>query len=184
MADLDLSDLDKIVAPTDEQLATVSQLADQQLALERDIEQLEAELRAKKNTYIKVSQVDLPDAMAAINMSSFKLENGASIDIKKGVDASIKIDDKADAYNWLREHGHGAIIKNEFKIPFGAGEDELASEVGEYLSTIHKDFNASISIHAQTLRAWAKAQLEEGNEIPEVIKVYEYSVAKVIPPRG
>jgi hypothetical protein len=184
MADLDLSDLDEIVAPTDEQLSMVSRLADQQLALERDIEQLEAELKEKKNTYVKVSQVDLPDAMAAINMSSFKLANGASIDIKKGVDASIKVNDKPMAYSWLREHGHGAIIKNEFKVPFGAGEDALAEKLDNFLQTLDHEYNSSVSIHTQTLRAWARAQLEEGNEIPEVIKVYEYSVAKVIPPKG
>lgn len=186
MAELDLSDLDEIVAPSDEQLKMVSKLADQQLALELNIEQLEAELRKTKNMHVKISQVDLPDAMAAINMSSFKLKNGASIDIKKGVDASIKVNDKPSAYEWLREHGHGAIIKHEYKIPFGAGEDEMANRLEKFLEDVldEHQYNANTSIHTQTLRAWARAQLEEGNEIPEVIKVYEYSVAKVIPPQG
>lgn len=184
MADLDLSDLDEMVAPSDEQLQVVSSLADQQLALERNLEQLEEEVRRVKNLYVKVSQVDLPDAMAAINMSQFKLNNGASIDIKKGVDASIKVADKPTAFIWLREHGHGAIIKNEFKIPFGAGEDADAERLDALLKEQNFEFNSSISIHARTLQAWARAQLEEGNEIPEAIKVYEYSVAKVIPPRG
>lgn len=184
MPDLDLSELETITAPTDEQLGTVSQLADQQLALELELEQLNAELTTKKNLYVKVSQVDLPDAMAAINMSQFRLANGASIDIKKGVDATIKVADKPIAYSWLRDNGHGAIIKNEFKIPFGAGEDAKAKTLETLLEVNEFEFNSSIGIHSRTLQAWARTQLEEGNPIPETIKVFEYSVAKVIPPRG
>lgn len=183
MPELDTSELEDL-APSDEQLDTVSKIADQQLALERDIEQLAEELRVKKNLYVKVSQEDLPDAMSAMGMSSFKLSNGASIDIKKGVDASIRVADKPLAYDWLRENGHGAIIKNEFKVPFGAGQDAQAEQLDKFLHQIDADFNAAISIHTQTLRAWARTQLEEGNPIPETIKVYEYSVAKVTPPRG
>lgn len=184
MPELDMSAVDDTLAPTDEQLTTVGRLADQQLALEVDIEQLEAELRAKKNLYVKVSQEDLPDAMSAMGLSAFRLKNGASIDIKKGVDASIRTADKPLAYNWLRDHGHGAIIKNEFKVPFGAGEDAQAKVLDDFLRQQDLEFNSAVSIHTMTLRAWAKAQLEEGNEIPETIKVYEYSVAKVIPPKG
>jgi hypothetical protein len=183
MPELDISELENL-APTDEQLTTVSRIADQQLALELDIEQLTSELRTKKNLHVKVSQEDLPDAMLAMGMSSFTLRNGAAIDIKKGVDASIRVDDKPQAYEWLRENGHGAIIKNEFKVPFGAGQDEQAEQLDKFLHQINADFNAAISIHTQTLRAWARTQLEEGNPIPETIKVYEYSVAKVTPPRG
>ena len=183
MPELDTSELENL-APSDEQLDTVSRIADQQLALERDIEQLDAELRAKKNLYVKVSQEDLPDAMAAMGMSAFTLSNGAAIAIKKGVDASIRVADKPLAYDWLRQNGHGAIIKNEFKVPFGAGQDEQAEQLDKFLQQIDADFNASISIHTQTLRAWARTQLEEGNPIPEPIKVYEYSVAKETPPRG
>jgi len=183
MPELDTSELENL-APTDEQLNTVSRIADQQLALELDIEQLSAELRTKKNLHIQVSQENLPDAMSAMGLSSFTLKNGASINIKKGVDASIRIADKPQAYDWLRQNGHGAIIKNEFKVPFGAGQDEQAEKLDTFLHQIDADFNAAISIHTQTLRAWARTQLEEGNPIPETIKVYEYSVAKVTPPRG
>lgn len=180
MPELDLSQLD--LAPTDEQLRTVSRIADQQLALERDLEQLDAEYRAKKNLHVQVSQIDLPDAMSAMGLSSFKLENGASIEIKKGVDANITEANKPPAYSWLRNNGHGAIIKHEFKVPFGPGEDKKALDLSKHLEKIAHDFSSSTTIHAMTLRAWAKTQLEEGNEIPESITAYEYSVAKITTP--
>jgi len=182
MAELDTSALAELVAPTDDQLSAVSKLANQQLALERDIEQLSAELTQKKNLFVKVSQVDLPDAMTAINMQSFKLGDGTAIDIKKGVSATIKVADRPIAYSWLRAHHHGAIIKNTVNVPFGGGQDELAQEVKDFLDAKELEYDAKIAIHPGTLNAWAKAQLEAGNEIPEAINAFEYSVAKVTTP--
>ena len=47
--------------------------------------------------------------------------------IKPQYGASIKVDNRPAAYEWLREHGHDDIIKNTISCQFGRGEDDLAS---------------------------------------------------------
>jgi len=65
MAELDTSELDEVVAPTDEQLTTISKLAEKQLAAELLVEQRAAELTKAKEELNKINENLLPDAMQA-----------------------------------------------------------------------------------------------------------------------
>lgn len=179
MTDLDLSEVEETVGPTDEQLKQVTSLAKQQVASELRIEQLTAELRAAKEDWEKIARELLPDAMAACHLKSFTLESGQVITIKDDVHASIPIAALAQAAQWLRAHNHGAIVKNEFKVPFGAGEDEQARTLEKFLDANGVEFNSRVFVHPQTLKRWVKDQLAEGNEVPKSITYFEFRESSV-----
>lgn len=179
MTELDTSGIDEIVAPSDEALATIGKLANQQLAAIRRVEQLNEELRAAKADLTKISQDLLPDAMKAVGLQEFTLDSGEKITIKEDVYASIPNGKLADAVRWFREHNHGAIIKNQFKVDFGAGDDEQAGVVATFLDSNGLDYDQKLSVHPGTLKRWVKDQLAEGNEVPETITYYEFRESKI-----
>jgi hypothetical protein len=127
----------------------------------------------------------LPEAMKQIGMSEFKLEGGTVISVKNDLNCNIKEENRINAYEWLRGHGHGSIIKDVLTLNFDTGDDEAKQAAIDYAETLGADYELKESIHAATLKAWAKRQLEDGNDpIPEeIINIFRYSVAKVDLPK-
>ena len=63
-----------------------------------------------------------------MGVSSFKLADGSSVDIKPLYGASIPKDKVDQAHQWMRDNGFGDAIKNIVAVSFGMGEDEKAQE--------------------------------------------------------
>jgi hypothetical protein len=99
-------------------------------------------------------------------LSEFKLEDGSQVTIKPTYGASIKVEDRPQAYEWLRENGYDDIIKNTVTCAFGRGEDDNASaftalaEKEGFIPTQKEE------IHTSTLRAFIKERVENGDEFP------------------
>jgi hypothetical protein len=102
------------------------------------------------------------------------------------MNVNVPADKKPAFHEWLREHKHGDIIKNKVAFMFGMGEDKARSEVLELANDRGWDYEAGESVHAATLKAWAKAQKESDNPLlpgDDIMTIFEYSVAKVEPPK-
>jgi hypothetical protein len=181
---IDKSGLEDVVGPTDEQIRTIARLAERQLAAERQIEQLEAELAAANENHKQISWNLLPDAMRACNCEQFKLQDGTNIDVKEQTYASITEANRPIAHAWLRNNNHGAIIKNNIVIGFSPGQDESAAQVADYLEAEGIVFDTKQGVNVRTLAAWVKGQLLEDNEIPDSITYYQQRISKVKTPKG
>ena len=84
------------------------------------LQELEAELLVKEQEYKEmkrkvelVSAEVIPTMMQEMNISTLKLSDGTSVEVKPVYGASIPADKKEEAYKWLRENGLGDLIKNE-----------------------------------------------------------------------
>ena len=64
--------------------------------------------------------------MQEMNISTLKLADGSSVEVKPVYGASITAANKEAAYTWLRENGLGDLIKNEITVSFGRNEDNKA----------------------------------------------------------
>lgn len=177
MADLDVSALDGNEGPSDEQLREIAALATRQVASELHVEQLEAELAKAKENLRDISWNLLPDAMQACGIAEFKLESGARVTIKDEVYSSISEKNRPVALGWLREHNHGAIIKNNITVPLEPDQD---SELVQFLQEHDLAFDQKQNVHNRTLQAWVKEQLRQGNEVPESISYFEQRISKVV----
>jgi len=149
-----------------DQLSGISALARRAKQLEREIADQEDALKELKSQFRKVTEEALPEALSELGMTSFRMEDGSSIDIKPFYSASISEARRAEAYQWLRDRGFDDIIKNTVSVRFGRGEDELCSRLLSLLGQQGYPAEQSEKIEPQTLKAWVKERVERGEEFP------------------
>ena len=154
-------------------LGSVAELARAIRKKEDSISQLEEKLKSEKKLLLKLSDEDLPAILDELGLQSFKLDDGAEVTVKSTYGATIRVDDREQAYEWLREHAHDDIIKNTVAVQFGRGEDEKAKAFKELVEAQKSDIGRQLytadqktEIHPQTLRAFIKERVEAGDEFP------------------
>ena len=117
-------DQQEIIEKTD--IVSLANYCKELKAYEDEISDLEDKIKFKKEKADKISSEIIPNMLAEQGLSSLKLADGSSIDVRKSYNCTIKKDQMELAYNWLRENGLGDIIKNEVAVQFGKGEDNKA----------------------------------------------------------
>ena len=119
--------------------------------LEDDLLQKENELKKIKQHIEIVSGEVIPTMMQEMNISTLKLADGSSVEVKPVYGASISASKKEEAYTWLRENGLGDLIKNEVTVSFGRNEDNKASSYailaqGQGYEPVQKLTNVMVSM--------------------------------------
>jgi hypothetical protein len=147
-------------------LNTVAGLARQIRDQEKSIAELDRQLKEKKKSLLKLTDEDLPSVLAEMGISSFSLDDGSTVDVKNTYGASILVDNRPKAYDWLRENGYDDIIKNTVSSSFGRGEDDRANAFTAFAQKEGYFVNQKTEIHPQTLRAFVKERCEAGDEFP------------------
>ncbi|MGA0426603.1 MAG: hypothetical protein ACO3OM_10765 [Alphaproteobacteria bacterium] len=147
-------------------LTSVASLARQIRDKEERISSLEEELKAEKKTLLKLTDEDMPAMLAEIGISSFSLDDGSTVEVKQTYGASILVDNRPKAYEWLRDNGYDDIIKNTVLCQFGRGEDDQASAFAAFAQKQGYVPEQKTEIHPQTLRAFVKERVEEGDAFP------------------
>jgi len=164
----------------DNSLSSIADLAKQAIALENEIEQLEKMLAEQKESLRNLTDERIPDALKEIGMAKFEMTDGSVIEVKPFYSASIPVDRRGEAYEWLRAHGFDDIIKNTVSVQFGRGEDDAA---GELISSIRQKGllpEQAEKIESQTLKAWVREMVEQGTEFPtELFGAYTGFKAKI-----
>ena len=151
---------------TDNEMVQVSELVSTIQDTQDQVDEIEDNLKAKKEVLRRLKEEDLPNKFAEMGMSEVKMENGDKITVKPFYRGHISKTNKDSAYKWLREHNHGDLIKNEVKITFGKGEDANAAQVKEDLNNKGYSFTDREAIHPQSLSAFIREQTEKGKARP------------------
>ena len=150
----------------DKGLNTVAKLAEKIQILEQKAADSEALFKQYKEELRKLTDDELPTALAEMRLSSLKLEDGAKVDVKKTYGGSIRKDDEEEAFSWLRQNGYGDIVKNIVSIDFAMGEDLKAKEFKSLALSNGLNPNQKETVHPQTLKAFIKERVEAGDEFP------------------
>ena len=95
-------------------------------SMEDDLAKKEDAIKKLKKDIEVISGEVIPTMMQEMNLSSLKLEDGSSVEVKPVYGASISPAKKEEAFNWLRNHNLGDLIKNEITVSFGRNEDNKA----------------------------------------------------------
>lgn len=158
---------DTIETPTNTELSEISQLAEQQMVLESEVKEYEERLSQANDKLKHIQEVLLPEAMANIGLSEFKLACGAKVSVKDDVYASIRADYMLSAVSWLDSHGLGDIVKDDVSVKFGRGDKAKAEDVVEFCQRSGYNVTEKLSVHPQTLKATVKEQRARGVQFPE-----------------
>jgi hypothetical protein len=145
---------------------TVASIAREIRGTEELIAKIEDNLKKAKEKLLKLTDQEMPALMAEMGISSLTLEDGAVVKVTQTYGASILVDNRPKAYDWLREHGYDDIIKNTVMCQFGRGEDDRAKGFAEFAAENGFAPEQKTEIHSQTLRAFVKERIEKGDEFP------------------
>ena len=147
-------------------LTSVAALARKIRDKEERIAALEEELKDEKKALLKLTDEDMPAMLQEIGISSFSLDDGSTVEVRQTYGASILVQNRPQAYEWLRDNGYDDIIKNSVICQFGRGEDDQASAFAAFAQKQGYVPEQKTEIHPQTLRAFVKERVEEGDEFP------------------
>jgi len=149
-----------------EDLSSVGALAKRAKQLEKEIEEIESVLKERKDQQRKLLEESIPAMLQELGMKKFTMADGSTIEIKPFYGASIKEENRAVAYEWLRKNGYDDIIKNTVSVRFGRNEDKLCETLINMLREQSYPVEQTEKIEPQTLKAWAKEMVERGVEFP------------------
>ena len=135
-------------------------------AMEKDLADKEDEIKKLKKDIDVISGEVIPTMMQEMNLSSLKLADGSSIEVKPVYGASIPPAKKEEAFNWLRNNGLGDLIKNEITVSFGRNEDNKAMAYATLAQGQGYQPTQKLKVEPMTLKALVRERLESGKEMP------------------
>ena len=133
---------------------------------EEEIAELEEQIKKKREKADKISSEIIPNMLAEQGISSLKLADGSSVDVRKSYNCTIKKDEMESAYNWLRENQLGDIIKNEVYGQFGRGEDNKAEQLLDLAAREGYEPSQRSKVEPMTLKALYRERVEAGLDMP------------------
>ena len=149
-------------------------------SMEEDLVKQEERVKKIKKDIEVMSGEVIPTMMQEMNLSTLKLSDGSSVEVKPIYGASISPAKKEEAFNWLRNNGLGDLIKNEITVSFGRNEDNKAADYavlaqGQGYQPVHK-----LKVEPMKLKALVCELLEAGQEMPtELFNVFAGNRTKI-----
>lgn len=166
-------------------LQEIVALAQQQIALESAVLDIENALQDAKAMLRQVQMEDLPTAMRAARLTEFTLESGEKLKLEHNFEAGIKVEDRPRAFAWLEAHDFDGLIKTEVVVTFGRGELELAEALALTLQKKKLNVELKRNIHGQTLTAWVRESDREKRKIPnDLFGVHPLDFVKIKLPKS
>ena len=170
--------LDKQV--TDEQMGTLGSAVNALLAKQKEIQDVEIALKELKRHERMLNQDTIPQLMSNLGFEKITLSTGQQVTVKDSVQCAIPAIIRPEAYKWMDEHGHGDLIKIALTAKFARGEKEQADAAFDALIDVGANPNQTESVHAGTLKAWAREELGQGHSLPqEYFKVHVVKITTV-----
>lgn len=157
---------DKLDTLDTSKLDGVSRLANDAANLEQEISDAERLLKQKKDDLRKITDEQLPEILEEMGLQKFTLTDGSEISVSPLYAASIPVDRREDAYQWLRDHGFGDLVKNNVTVSFGVGEDDAAKEFTTLCDLQGYAPNQIEKVESSTLRGWLRERVEAGDPVP------------------
>lgn len=166
----DLSGYEQYLDPEEDKdtMEQLAFLAQEQIDAEREVDLAEKELKKAKRLLSDISEKQIPDLMAKLNMKSFKLMTGESIEVLEKLRCSIAGERNAGAINWLDENNHGNLVKRNYTIEFDRDEKEEAEKFVAAMREHNRRLRISQknTVHNQTLSSFLTERLTAGDDIP------------------
>lgn len=146
----------------------VASLARGMVDAQREVEQAETLLKAKKERLRLLQEETIPCVMQELGLESVKLSTGQVLSVKDEVYGSIPKEDeeaRAAAFQYLIDHNAASLIKTYVSVEFGKDEWERAMKLKRALIKNKFDPIVEQTVHPQTLKAWLRECLASAEPI-------------------
>ena len=167
--------------PGAETFAKLNEMVRNLVKAEQDVATAEETLKEAQARKRQIEEFDIPEFLEELGIASFKTTDGVEIEVEEKLRASIG-NRKAEAYNWLLENGHGAIIKRTVQVAFNTDQSKEAQDLLAELAEREgfAGVRQELKVEPATLTAWAKEQLEQGVDVPEeTFGIFRQKYAKI-----
>ena len=152
---------------TEDQLAYISRLANDQEALELQVSILEEDLKARKKELTGISRDKLPVAMKEVGMEKFKTTSGLIVDVSEKLTMSITKKNMPEAIIWLVANNLAALVKNQIVFTFDKGQEKECAELIEFLKGAGLlNYQTNESVNTSSVKSAVKELREDGVDIP------------------
>lgn len=158
-------------------MSRASELISQLFRLDEDIAQLEERLNRMRSKRALIATVDLPEAMTELGQSSTTTTDGFICKVEYKIYGSLpsrdRVDERAAAIMYLKEHDGEHLIKSNVEAHFLKGDIRSANRLARILPPILKekgfenipDLEVNNEVHPMSLQAWARALVKENKPI-------------------
>lgn len=162
-------------------LNRITAMANMLMYAVENVANLEKELVAAKAAHSRIEREDLPELMREFGISKIRLESGVSVEVIDDLSCSISEANKSAAYDWLRSFNFDGIIKTQLSLAFDRGENQTALQIADQMAkTFHMRPSIDEKIHPQTLKAFLKERMADGDSLPnELFGIFNFSKAKI-----
>ena len=151
------------------------------LETQKKIEATEEELKKLKDVETTLSEQTIPNLMQQAGVELIKLEGGISVEVKPFYSARIPSSKSEEAFTWLRDNGHGDLIKNQVSLEFGMKQDNEAKSLVEELKAKGLPVKQKTTVHPSSLRGFVREQIQDlGKDVPaELFGTYVANKTKI-----
>ncbi len=165
-------------------MSRIEGLAQDQLDADTRVAHLEEQLREAKATLRDIAENRLPTLLDEAELGQSTITTPAGIIIKVGeiIRGSIPKPNEVEAFQWLEDNNNGALIKRNFSIDFGKGDDKWADKFQRDCAQRKRPLNIKRkkTVHPQSLQAFVRQRLTDGKPFPmDLFGVFRQRAAKV-----
>ena len=161
--------------------ADIAKSCNKLLETQNEIAAFEEKLKQLKGTETTLSEQTIPNLMQQAGIAMLKLADGSSVEVKPFYSARIPASKADEAFSWLRDNGHGDLIKNQITMEFGMKQDNEAKSIIEELKQKGLPVQQKTTVHPSTLRGFVREQIQDlGKNVPaELFGTYVANKTKI-----
>lgn len=160
-------------------LKRITSLSNLLLSKKDELEALNEQVKSVAADINCLETVDLPLAMDSAGIESVTV-NGRKISVGKYVHANIPEKHRDKAFEWLRNNGHGSLIKSQVVIFLPRGKDSELSKIEAFLKQHKVEMETKTAVPWNTLTAFCREQLSKGESLPmDLLGVYDGRKVKI-----
>ena len=158
----------------------IAQSCNKLLETQKQIAKIDEQLKKFKEIETTLSEQTIPNLMQKAGVSLIKLKDGSSVEVKPFYAARIPSSKVEEAFGWLRQNGHGDLIKNNVMVTFQRKQDNEAKSLVADLREKGHNVKQAEKVEPMTLKAFVKEQIQDGKNVPaDLFGVYVASKTKI-----
>lgn len=175
------------VGPTNEQgkLDDLHEALDEMIDLNKLIAAQAEALELSKSTYHQIRTRRIPDIMAELQTKKMEFR-GREFEVVDFVNGSLPKDPekRAVAISLLKKEDASGLLKTVVQVSFGKGEENKAQKLYSDLAEEGLPAKLDSDVHPQTLQAFVRRKIKDGEEIDyEALGIFVSPIVRIKEPK-